>query len=115
MGADPIALATGMISAKEDPANALKVFSVRKAQKSHGQTKLIEGNFAEGDQVVVVEDTATTGESTLKAIEAILQAKGKVAFVGVLVDRQEGGRQNIEARGYKVFSIFNREDLLGEA
>jgi orotate phosphoribosyltransferase len=113
MGADPIALATGMISAKEDPAHALKVFSVRKAQKAHGQTKLIEGNFTEGDQVVIVEDTATTGESALKAIDAVVQAKGKVAFVGVLVDREQGGRQNIEAQGYKVFSIFTKEELLG--
>jgi orotate phosphoribosyltransferase len=113
MGADPIALAIGMISAKENAANPLRVFSVRKAQKAHGQTKLIEGNFAEGDQVVVVDDVVTKGESTLKAIDAVLEAKGKVAFVAVLVDREEGGRQKIEERGYKVFPLFTKQDLLG--
>ena len=102
-----------MISAKENAANPLRVFSVRKAQKAHGQTKLIEGNFTEGDQVVVVDDVVTKGESTLKAIDAVLEAKGKVAFVAVLVDREEGGRQKIEERGYKVFPLFTKQDLLG--
>jgi orotate phosphoribosyltransferase len=113
MGADPIALAVGMISFQQDASNPLKVFAVRKSQKAHGQTKLIEGNFHEGDEVVVIDDVITKGESTLKAIDAVIQAQGKIAFVAVLVDREEGGRQNIEARGYKVFPLFTKEDLLG--
>ena len=115
MGADPIALAVGMISFQQDASNPLKVFAVRKTQKAHGQTKLIEGNFSEGDEVVVIDDVITKGESTLKAIDAVVQARGKIAFVAVLVDREEGGRQNIEARGYKVFSLFKKKELLDDS
>ena len=56
MGADPIALATGMHSFRENPASPIQPFVVRKAPKSHGQTKLIEGNFKAGDKVVVWND-----------------------------------------------------------
>jgi orotate phosphoribosyltransferase len=113
MGADPIALSVGMISFRKDEHNPWKTFSVRKTQKGHGQAKLIEGNFEEGDLVVVIDDVITKGESTLKAIEAVVEAKGKIAFVAVLVDREEGGRQKIEAQGFRVFQLFNKEDLLG--
>lgn len=113
MGADPIALAVGMTSARLHPAEALQVFTVRKEPKGHGRGKQIEGNFAAGHTVVVVDDVITTGGSTLKAIEAIEREGGKVAFALVLVDRQEGGREAIEARGVPVRALFTRQDLLG--
>ena len=74
MGADPVSLAVGMMSQRDVGSEPLKTFSVRKSQKSHGQAKLIEGNFKEGDLVVVIDDVITKGESTLKAIEAVVQA-----------------------------------------
>jgi orotate phosphoribosyltransferase len=114
MGADPISLSVGMMSHRNGDPNPWKTFSVRKSQKSHGQTKLIEGNFQPGDHVVVIDDVITKGESTLKAIEAVVQAEGKIAFVAALVDREEGGRQKIEAQGYRVFPLFNKQDLLGQ-
>src|SRR5689334_21316705 len=55
MGADPLALAAGMQSVLAKDATPLQVFAVRKAPKSHGQTKLVEGNFKKGDTVVVVD------------------------------------------------------------
>ena len=113
MGADPIALAVGMISYTRNDASPLVTFSVRKTPKSHGQTKLIEGNFRKGDSVVVLDDVVTRGESTLKAIDAGLQEGGKVAFVAVLVDREEGGRQKIEERGFPVVAAFSREEIFG--
>jgi orotate phosphoribosyltransferase len=113
MGADPVALAVGMMSHRNGDPNPLKPFAVRKTQKGHGQGKLIEGNFHEGDLVVVIDDVITKGESTLKAIEAVVQAGGRIAFVAALVDRGEGGRQRIEAQGYRVFALFTKEDLLG--
>ena len=115
MGADPIALATGMHSFRENPSSPLQPFVVRKAPKSHGQTKLIEGNFKAGDQVVVIDDVVTKGDSTIAAIDAVKREGGKVAFVVVLVDRQQGGREKIEAQGYRVVSAFTKEDLLGGA
>jgi orotate phosphoribosyltransferase len=114
MGADPIALAVGMSAVREDPACPIQVFSVRKEPKGHGRGKQIEGNFAVGQQVVVVDDVITTGGSTLKAIDAIEREGGQVVFALVLVDRQEGGREAIEARGVPVLALYSRADLLGQ-
>ena len=114
MGADPVALSIGVAAHIDDPLNTLQVFTVRKAAKGHGRQKRIEGNFARGDSVVVVDDVITTGGSTLQAIEAIEEAGGHVAFVLVLVDRQEGGRAAIEQRGHTVVSIFTRADLISK-
>ena len=112
MGADPIGLAVGMFSHWVNDAPPLQVFSVRKAPKGHGQTRLIEGNFRKGDAVVVLDDVVTSGDSTIAAINAVVKEGGKVAFVAVLVDRQEGGRNKIEATGCPVVSLFVRDELL---
>jgi len=112
MGADPVALATGMISCWARDAEALRIFCVRKAPKGHGQTKRIEGNFKAGDTVVVVDDVVTSGNSTITAINAVVKEGGQVAFAAVLVDRQEGGREKIEAMGCPLLSIFKRDELL---
>lgn len=114
MGADPVALSIGIASRVDDPQNTLQVFTVRKAAKDHGRQKRIEGNFAKGDSVVVVDDVITTGGSTLQAIDAIEEAGGRVAFVLVLMDRQEGGREAIEQRGHAAVSIFTRADLMSK-
>jgi len=111
LGADPIALSIGIAAQHENSSTPLQVFTVRKAVKEHGRQKRIEGNFSAGDSVVIVDDVITTGGSTIQAIDAIEEAGGHVAFVLVLLDRQEGGRENIEQRGHKVVSIFTRADL----
>lgn len=112
MGADPIALAIGMFSVCGGDAAPLQIFSVRKSPKSHGQTKLIEGNFQEGQTVVVIDDVITRGDSTIAALNAVQQEGGRVGFVASLVDRQEGGVAKIEAMGHRVLSLFTRGDLL---
>ena len=113
MGADPIALSIGIAAQLADPASTLRVFNARKEPKKHGQRKNIEGNFAAGDNVVVIDDVITTGGSTIQAIEKIEADGGTVAFALVLVDRQEqNGRANIEARGCPVVAIFTRQDVL---
>jgi orotate phosphoribosyltransferase len=114
MGADPIALMIATTALQENSLSKLQTFVVRKSAKSHGRQKLIEGNFVSGDSVVIVEDVLTTGGSTLQAIDAVESAGGTIAFVIVLVDRAEGGRENIERRGYRVLPIFSRGDLIGE-
>lgn len=113
LGADPVSLAVGMTSAVRHPDEALQVFTVRKEPKGHGRGKQIEGNFAAGQTVVVVDDVITTGGSTLKAIDVIEREGGKIAFALVLVDREEGGRQAIEARGIPVLALYSRTTLLG--
>ena len=112
LGADPIALATAIASHQAGDAPALRPFVVRKEPKGHGRGRQIEGGFAEGDCVVALDDVITTGGSTLQAIEAIEREGGKIAFVAVLVDRQEGGRENIEGAGYPVAALFTRDELL---
>ena len=112
MGADPISLAIGMYSVEAD--EPLKVFTVRKEAKDHGRGKRIEGNFAAGQEVIVVDDVITTGGSTLKAIDAIEAEGGKVVAALVLVDRQEGGREAIESRGIPVFPMFTRATIFGD-
>ncbi|MBJ05877.1 MAG: orotate phosphoribosyltransferase [Verrucomicrobiaceae bacterium] len=115
LGADPISLAIGMESARQQPDSFLQVFTVRKEAKQYGVGRRIEGNFQPGDAVVVVDDVITTGGSTLKAIDAIQAEGGEVLFAFVLVDREEGGRQALEERGIAVVPLFTRTDLVGKS
>lgn len=110
LGADPISYAISYASAKSD--RPLRAFTVRKEAKTHGTGKLIEGPFQTGDRTVVIEDVITTGGSALKAAAAIQNAGGLVAGVLALVDREEGGREAIEAAGISVISLVTAQDLL---
>ncbi|MDB6073342.1 MAG: orotate phosphoribosyltransferase [Verrucomicrobiaceae bacterium] len=112
LGADPISLSTAMTSSIAGDAPPIRCFVVRKEAKGHGRGKRIEGNFNAGDSVVVAEDVITTGDSTLKAIAAIEEEGGKIAFVAVLVDREEGGKAKIEEKGYPVVALFKRSELV---
>ena len=109
MGADPLAYALAYTSwIKGFP---IKAFVVRKEPKDHGTKSLIEGPVEPGERVVILEDVMTTGSSTLKAIEAATNHGLEVVKVMVLVDRQEGGRERVEATGIKVEPIFTAEEL----
>lgn len=110
LGADPIAYAVSLASART--TSPLRAFTVRKEAKTHGTGKRIEGPFRTGDAVVVVEDVITTGGSALKAAEAVREAGGRVLGVLALVDREEGGREEIERAGMAVRSLVLASDLL---
>jgi orotate phosphoribosyltransferase len=86
-------------------------FFVRKEAKKHGLGKRIEGAFAEGQTVALVEDTMTTGGSTLEALDAVTEAGGKVTRVLCIVDRGEGAADAFRARGLVLESLFTRSDL----
>ena len=102
-----------LVAAGSDDGPRLDAYAIRKEAKDHGRGRQIEGNFPDGGgPVVVVDDVITTGGSTLKAIDAIEAAGGKPVLCVVLVDRQEGGREAIEARGVPVAPIFTKSDLL---
>ena len=109
MGADPIATASSVACYRA--GREVHAFIVRKEVKDHGTGRLVEGPVKEGDRVVVVEDVITTGGSTLKAIERIEAAGLVVDCVIAVLDRQEGGKETIEARGYKVYPIITRAEL----
>ena len=110
LGADPIAYSISYASNLSPPL--LRAFTIRKEAKTHGTSGLIEGAFQQGDRVAVVEDVITTGQSALKAIDAVLAAGARIVGVFALVDREEGGREAIEAAGYKVISITQRKELM---
>lgn len=109
-GADPIAVATAMTSGME--GKGINAFVVRKVAKEHGLKKLIEGDVHPGDRVVIVDDVITTGQSTIDAIERARNEGLQVVKAVVLVDRQEGGRENIEKIGVQVESVFTISDLM---
>jgi orotate phosphoribosyltransferase len=109
-GADPIAMAASFVS--EIKHQPVKAFSIRKTKKDHGIIKWIEGDLASGDKIAIVEDVATTGGSTIKAIERAREEGLKVERIIVLIDRQEGGIDNIKALVPDVVSLITREELL---
>ena len=100
LGADPISYAISYASS--GTSAPVRSFTVRKATKSHGTGKLIEGPFNSSDRVVVTEDVITTGSSALKAVEALKDAGARILGVLALVDREEGGREAIEREGLSV-------------
>ncbi len=115
MGADPIAHAVSLVSwQKGRPVNS---FSVRKVAKSHGHegSRVLVGCVRKGDRVAIVDDVITTGQSTIYAIEQALAYGLVVVKAVVLVDRQEGGREEIEERGVEVESVFSLSELKEEA
>ena len=109
MGADPVAYAVAAASWGSDLV--LDGFSVRKEAKEHGAGRLIEGNFSPGDAVVVIEDVITSGGSAQKAIDAVEVAGGSVLGVLAVVDRGEGGRAMLEAKGREVVALITSHDL----
>jgi orotate phosphoribosyltransferase len=109
LGADPVAYA--IAAAGHARQIALDAFTVRKAAKPHGTGRRIEGCFAPGDAVVIVEDVITTGGSALEAISALSVEGGTVLGVLAVVDREEGGREAIERAGYPVESMIGARAL----
>jgi orotate phosphoribosyltransferase len=78
----------------------------------HGTGRLIEGSFRTGDRVAVIEDVITTGGSALRAAEAIRTAGGVILGVLALVDREEGGREALEAAGLPVLALARASDIV---
>jgi orotate phosphoribosyltransferase len=109
MGADPIAAAVLHQGAAR--GKSYDAFVVRKEPKDHGRGKQVEGPDLAGKRVVVLEDTSTTGGSPLKAIEALLAVGAEIAAVAVVVDRDTGAKQVIEAAGYPYFAAIGLADL----
>jgi orotate phosphoribosyltransferase len=109
MGADPVAYAIALASGALPPV--INAFSVRKEAKEHGTRRRVEGNFRAGDTVVVVEDVITSGGSALLAIASVEAEGGRVLGVLAVVDREEGGRAALEARGVTVTALTTVTEL----
>ncbi len=109
MGADPVALA--LTHAAASRGLALDSFVVRKESKAHGLQRRVEGPDVAGRRVVAVEDTSTTGGSVLTAVEALREAGADVAAVAVIVDRDTGAKEKIEAEGLPYLHLYGLADL----
>jgi len=109
-GADPIAVATAFAS--ELKKSPIKAFSIRKTKKDHGIIRWIEGDVQPGERVVIIEDVVTTGGSTIKAIKRARSEGLDVVKAVILVDRQEGGLDNIGQHVKDVNAIITINDLL---
>jgi orotate phosphoribosyltransferase len=103
---------TAMLHAAAAERRDLDAFVVRKAAKSYGMGRQVEGPSVEGRKVVVLEDTSTTGGSALQAVEGVRAAGGDVQAVAVIVDRDTGAREKIEAdAGVPCFYAYSKTDL----
>ena len=100
IGADPITAA--IITVAGQRGIAMRGFIVRKEAKTHGTGRDVEGPIQDGDQVYIVEDTVTTGGSSLRAIEKAEAAGLRVKGVLAVIDRLEGGREAFAERGYSL-------------
>lgn len=109
IGADPITAA--VITVAGQRGIALKGFIVRKEAKAHGKGRDVEGPVRPGNTAVIVEDTVTTGGSSLAAIEKVEAAGLKVQGVVAVVDRLEGGAQAFAQRGYQLHTLLTIRDL----
>ena len=109
-GADPIAVATAFAS--EINSKPINAFSIRKTRKDHGIIRWVEGDVLAGQRVVIIDDVATTGGSTIKAIERARSEDLEVVKSVILVDRQEGGLENIREKVEDVSAIITRDELI---
>lgn len=121
MGADPIVSNVATASAWRAQSNPnaplIQGFLVRKAEKTHGTGRRVEGFCREGARVVIVDDVCTTGASTINAIEAAREAGMTVAAVVCIVERQEAnGRPSVEAAagGAPFFALFTAVEVRAE-
>lgn len=110
LGADPIANALSVISYQK--GKPIKSFIVRKDVKDHGTKSAIEGNVKAGDRVLIIDDVITTGGSTITAIEQAERAGLIVDGVITLIDREEGGRENIQKHVENIRSILTRTEIM---
>ena len=114
LGADPIATSIALVSSLE--GRDIPAFIVRKETKGHGTRRWLEGrnNLPVGAKVVVVEDVVTTGGSGLLAVDKVREEGIEVVGLMTLVDREEGAREAIEARGLPFRALYTKTQVRGQ-
>src|SRR6202167_2575657 len=114
MGAVPLAGAVAQLSWLK--GHPIAAFFVRKKPKEHGARLAVEGltknETLHGKRVVIVEDVTTTGESALKAVEAVRDAGGEVVLVLTMVDREEGATDTFAQAGLEFRSLYKAGEFL---
>lgn len=110
MGAVPIVAQVCLRSSETD--RKLQGFFVRKEAKDHGTQELIDGHLEPGASVIMLDDVTTTGGSVMKAIAEVHKRGCNVRKVVTIVDREEGARENLAAKGIELEAIFKKSDFL---
>jgi orotate phosphoribosyltransferase len=111
IGADPLVASVAAISGLE--GGDVDALIVRKEAKAHGAGRRIEGPWRAGMRIAILEDTMTTGASSLQAAQAVAEAGGTVVCVLGLIDREQGAREAVEAAGYEFRTVFTAAEVLG--
>ena len=110
LGADPIVGAVSALSFEK--GKPIKGFIVRKAPKPYGKQQQVEGPlFSPGDRVILIDDVVTTGKSLVQAIDILKPLDVVVLKAICLVDRNEGGREALQAYGCQLVSVFEAADF----
>lgn len=109
-----VALGAVPLAAVASVKSGIPYVIARKEGKDYGTGNLVEGELHEGERVVVIEDVVTTGKSVLEAVQKLRDAGAVVEHVVVVVDREEGGRNNIEEEGVELHALLTADQLLGE-
>ncbi len=110
IGADPIVSSIAVLSFLDN--KPIPAFIIRKEAKGHGTGKVIEGNFPGQGRVAIFDDVVTSGGSILRGAQQVEEQGGTVEVVMAVIDREDGGREKVEAAGYKFHSIFTRKELI---
>jgi len=104
LGAVPIATAVSLHS-------GIPMLMIRKSKKGYGTSKQVEGELQENDKVIVVDDVTTTGNSLIKAIEAVFDNGGNISRAFVVVDREEGAKNNLKSHGVILEALVSIKDF----
>lgn len=111
LGAVPMVASVAVIShVKQSPIDA---FFVRKAAKEHGARERIDGHLRKGQEVLMVDDVATSGGSLLNAVDG-MSSEDPSSYVRralVVIDREEGAAENLAARDIRLAAIFKKSDF----
>ncbi|UTF49934.1 orotate phosphoribosyltransferase [Desulfomicrobium sp. ZS1] len=115
LGADPLVSSVTVVSHLE--GYPLPGFIIRKQSKGHGTNQYLEGlkNFEPGQSVCLLEDVITTGGTLLTAVERVRDQGLNIACIMGVLDREQGGRENLEKAGFDLQTIFTRKELLETA
>lgn len=112
LGADPMVGAVGAVSFLLD-MEPVKTFIIRKEPKGHGKGRMVEGPELTGaDRIVVIDDVATTGKAFIHSIDALEPDGLKPVVCACIIDRQDGAREALAARGVELRSLFTASEFL---
>ncbi|HUA33407.1 MAG TPA: orotate phosphoribosyltransferase [Candidatus Binataceae bacterium] len=111
MAAAAIPVTDAILAAAYRHNVTMRGFFVRKEAKTHGMGKQIEGAFQSGLKTAVLDDTITTGGSTIDALKAVRESGAIVIAALFLVDRQEGGAEAFAREGLSIQSVYKGQEL----